>query len=74
MVLVWIRQGLYGSMANVVSPASLSTCTFLMLRVWFDEAPSLLGFAMACEGNWSVNVTCLPFLSVVSWTFLLTKS
>ena len=29
---------------------------------------------MACEGNLSVNVTCLPFLSVVGSTFILTKS
>ena len=29
---------------------------------------------MAWEGNWSVKVTSLPFLSVVSWTFVLTKS
>ena len=28
---------------------------------------------MACEGNWSVKVTCLPFLSVVGWTFVLTS-
>ena len=29
---------------------------------------------MACEGNWSLKVICLPFLSVVAWTFVLTKS
>ena len=28
----------------------------------------------ACRGNWSVKVTYLPFLSVVGWTFVLTKS
>ena len=30
--------------------------------------------SVACDGNWSVNVTCLPFLSVVGWTFVLMKS
>ena len=29
---------------------------------------------MAYEGNWLVNVTCLPFLLVVGWTFVLRKS
>ena len=29
---------------------------------------------MASEGNWSIKVTCLPFLSVISLTFILTKS
>ena len=34
---------------------------------------------MAYKGNWSVNITCLPLLSVIVWgvigcTFILTKS
>ena len=52
-------------MANDVSMASMSMCTWLILCVWVDEAPWFLGFSVACEGNWSVKVTCLPFLSVV---------
>ena len=48
-------------MAKAISTASSSTCTWLILCVWVDEAPRFLGFAVAFEGNWSVKVTCLPF-------------
>ena len=60
--------------ANVISIAFSSTCMWLMLCVWLDEGHIFIGLAVAYEGNWSVKVTCLPFLSVVGWTFVLTKS
>ena len=77
VILVWIWQSFptpkawYGQ--GWFYPSS-STCTWLILWVWVDKAPWFLRFFVACEGNWSIKVTCLPFLSIVNWTFVLTKS
>ena len=82
--LWWIGWSLYGSsrffplqrldIAIVVSTASSSTWTRFKLCVWLNEAPWFLGLVVAWDGNWLEKDTCLPFLlSVVGWTFVLTK-
>ena len=39
-----------------------------------QRGPVIPWVVVACEGSWSEKDTCLPFLSVVGWMFILIKS